>query len=502
MATSIGEAVLTIGLDDSAVTKGMAGIGASLKKHSRAIGLGMTAVGGSIMAIGVTSVKAFADMGDEVHKMSLRTGIATESLSRLKYASELGGSSLGAVEKGIKRMASTLQDARDGLSTSVDAMDALGLSAEEFDGLNPEEAFMKLAGAVAGIEDPLIRSALAQDVFGKAGTEMLPMLSEGTEGLRNMMKQAEKFGVIMDKDAAEAAAKLTDQMTQLKGGFQKIQASIAENLIPVLIPLIDKIRDAISKVSAWMKENPGLTKTIIIVASAIGGLLAVLGPIVIMLPGIIAALPLLGAAFAVLTGPVGLIIAAIVGLIAIGVLLVKHWDSIKLFFIGLWATIVDIFKKHWDKILLILFPAAGIVVMIIRNWGAIVGFFKNMWASVKDIFFSNINAIIRQINKLIDIINIIPSVNIGQIGEVGGKVKGYAQGGMITEPTLLSSLRTGKPYGIAGEAGPERIVPGGGQTITNNFQIAQLVVREDADVPRIARELYVMQQQRARGAGA
>jgi len=459
MATSIGEAVLTIGLDDSQVTKGMKGIGASLKKHSKAIGLGMTAVGGSIMAIGLTSVKAFAEMGDEVHKMSLRTGIATESLSRLKYAAELGGASLGDVEKANKRLASTLQDAAMGLGTSVDALASLGLEIQDFDNLNPEESFMLMAGAVADIKDPLMRSALAQDIFGKSGTELLPMLAQGTEGLKAMMAEAEKFGPIMDQEAAEAAAKLTDQMAQLKGGFKKIQASIAEQLIPVLIPLIDKIRNAISVVAAWMKENPGLTKTIIVIVGAIAGLLTVLGPLLIFLPGIISLLPILGAAFAVLTGPVGLIIAAIVGLIAVGVLLVKNWDNIKLFFVGMWATI-------------------------------------------KDIFFSNINAIIDQINKLIGIINKVPGLNIGKIGKLGGDVKGFAQGGMITEPTMLSSLRTGRSYGIAGESGPERIVPGGGQTITNNFQIAQLVVREDADVPKIARELYVMQQQRARGAGA
>jgi len=460
MATSIGEAVLTIGLDDSAVTKGMKGIGASLKQHSKAIGMGMTAVGGTILAIGATSVKAFAEMGDEVHKMSLRTGIATESLSRLKYAAELGGASLSTVEKGVKRMASTLQDAKDGLATSVDAMDALGLSAEEFDGLDAEQAFMKMAGAVAAIEDPLTRSALAQDVFGRAGTEMLPMLSEGAEGLMAMMEQAEKFAVVMDKDAAEAAAKLTDQMTQLKGGFQKIQGAIAEKLIPILIPLIDKIVLAISNVSAWMKANPELTKTIITIVGVIGGLLAVLGPIVLLLPTIAAALPILGAAFAVLTGPVGLVIAAIIGLIAVGVLLVKNWDNIKLFFIGVWATI-------------------------------------------KDIFFSNINAIIGMINNLIGLINKIPGVNIGKIGELGGggKAKGYAQGGLITEPTMLSSLRTGKPYGIAGESGPETITPGVGAGVVNNFSITQLIVREEADVQRIARELYTMQQMRLRGAG-
>ena len=69
----------------------------------------------------------------------------------------------------------------------------------------------------------------------------------------------------------------------------------------------------------------------------------------------------------------------------------------------------------------------------------------------------------------------------------------YAGGGDITEPTLLYGLRSQKPYAIAGEAGPERVVPQGQGTITNNFSIAQLVVREEADVRRVARELYKLQ---------
>jgi predicted DNA-binding WGR domain protein len=67
-------------------------------------------------------------------------------------------------------------------------------------------------------------------------------------------------------------------------------------------------------------------------------------------------------------------------------------------------------------------------------------------------------------------------------------VPGYAGGGDILEPTLLSSMRTGRPYAIAGENGPERVVPGGGGgnvNITGTFYI-----REEADIPKVARELH------------
>ena len=66
---------------------------------------------------------------------------------------------------------------------------------------------------------------------------------------------------------------------------------------------------------------------------------------------------------------------------------------------------------------------------------------------------------------------------------------GFAHGGMIPEPTLLTSLRTGLPYATAGERGPERVSPvgaGGGDVIVSGNTF---IVRHDADIDLIATAL-------------
>jgi len=78
-----------------------------------------------------------------------------------------------------------------------------------------------------------------------------------------------------------------------------------------------------------------------------------------------------------------------------------------------------------------------------------------------------------------------------------GRLGVYDKGGLITEPTLLYGLKSLKPYAIAGKRGTEVVSPSGG-TITNNFNIAELVVREEADVRRIARELRRLDSLRPR----
>tara|TARA_Y100000310_G_scaffold345852_1_gene471415 strand:+ start:16998 stop:18602 length:1605 start_codon:yes stop_codon:yes gene_type:complete len=461
--------------------KQVQGFGKTLLNNSKAIGVGMTAAGAGILAAGLMSVKTFAEMGDEVQKMALKTGFSTERLSELRFAAEQSGASIESIDKAVKRMSKSLIDADRGLETYQRSFDALGLSTEEVLKLSPEEQFNTISMALAEVEDQALKSALAQEIFGRAGTELLPLLAQGADGIAELAAEAKELGIVFDQEAANSAAKLTDDMNSMQRSMDGVKVNIAQALIPVLIPLIKKITSVIKSITEWLKANPILSKVIIVVVGAIGALLAVLGPLMIFLPGIIAALPLLGVAFAAITGPIGLIVAAIAGAIAIGVLIVKNWDtikekaaqiwgSIKDFFVGIWDKIKDVFKDHWDKILLILFPAAGIIALFAKNWDKVADFFKDIWDKVKSAtvsafdsiketimgaFRTAVNFVIDQLNKLIRLINRIPGVSIGELGRIeapmGPVLPGFQRGGIVPGPV-------GRPMAAIVHGG-ERIMP-------------------------------------------
>ncbi len=398
-------------------------------------------------------------------------------------------------------------------------------------------------------------------MFGsiEAGSAILALTGDNAEMFAadlDAMANAEGAATEAADEMAESTAR---QMDEMNASFGDIIMTIGNVLLPVLKDLMDGIKPIIQGIKDWMEANPGLVDKITKVVLIVGGLLVTLGPLLIMLPGIISALPILGAAFGVLLGPVGLVIAAIAGIIAIGVLIVKNWDNIKArakiiwdgivsFFKGVWDKIVGFFKDNWDKILAILFPAVGIPILIARNWDTIKDFFKGLWDNVASIFknawdgivnflsgipgrigqvFSTIKDIILSpfraawrgietgLNWLIDAINSISFTIPDWVPFIGGNTFGidipnitlpeFKHGTMITEPTLLSSLRTGRPQGIAGEAGPERLLgvaeTRGGGMVTNNFNIANLIVREEADVQKIARHLFRLQQDKSRALG-
>ena len=141
--------------------------------------------------------------------MALRTGFSTETLSELRVAADLSGTSLKSMETGVRKMQRTISEAGEGVALATDALDKLGVTTDDLAGKSPEEQFELLTNALAGLTDQNEKVAVAMDVFGKSGVDLLPMLASGKEGLDAMKQKAHDLGLVMDQEAAEKAAKLT-----------------------------------------------------------------------------------------------------------------------------------------------------------------------------------------------------------------------------------------------------------------------------------------------------
>jgi hypothetical protein len=70
-----------------------------------------------------------------------------------------------------------------------------------------------------------------------------------------------------------------------------------------------------------------------------------------------------------------------------------------------------------------------------------------------------------------------------------GQLEENANGGLIRNPTLLTDIATGRPYGTMAENEAEYIVPTdrmGGITLVQNIDMSGAVVRSDADIERLS----------------
>ena len=169
----------------------------------------------------------------------------------------------------------------------------------------------------------------------------------------------------------------------LKQQISETVGEIGSNLLPVLEPLVQKFSEVATKISEWVKENPKLTQTILVIVGAIGTLLAIVGPIVMAIGSITLAMTAFNVATLPITGTIALVVGAITALIAIGVLLVKNWDEIKVACKTFIQTFIDNFNKLKEDI--------SKVIQDVIKWftdmkNKVGEAFRNLWQTGKDNF--------------------------------------------------------------------------------------------------------------------
>ncbi len=220
-------------------------------------------------------------LADRMDDLSKRTGIATDTLSVLGFAAERGGASLESVETGLRTLALRASDAANGLENSAREFRELGIDVKEADGSlkSVDDLLLEIADSFQKMDDQTRKAAAAQKIFGGRGIELLPILDEGREGLEAYRKEAERLGVVIDKETAQAASDLDDQMVNLTNAVQGIQIAFVTVLGPALDGILTSVTDAIVEFREWATETDSAKTSFSVLGTAIK---AVIGEITLV----------------------------------------------------------------------------------------------------------------------------------------------------------------------------------------------------------------------------
>ena len=223
-----------------------------------AIGAGLTATSGAILAPLAAAVSQFSSVGSAIADMAARTGMGAEGLSALGYAAGMTGASLEDVEKGVRKMQQNIADAAAGSKSAAKALASIGVSAADLAGLAPEQQMQRIADGLAAISDPAKRTSAAMDIFGRSGTALLPMMARGSAGMEAYAEEAERLGLIMSSEDAAAADALGDATDRLWGSLRGVTLQIGAALAPAVTDMADRISACVANVTRFVKENRGL----------------------------------------------------------------------------------------------------------------------------------------------------------------------------------------------------------------------------------------------------
>jgi hypothetical protein len=254
--SEIGALSVRIGADTADLQKGLKDAEKEVSNFSKYVNdvssdlKVFAATAGVAAAAAAVMGKRAIDAADAFNDLSERTGISTASLSRLEYAARFADLSLGELQQGILGLTRNMSAAQAGTGDAYQAFKALEIQFKNTDGSlrSTESLILDLADRFSTLQNGTDKTALAIQIFGKAGAQMIPFLNMGRDGIKDFADELEYFGGVVTPEAAAQAGIFNDNLDRLKAAAAGAAQQMSQALLPALNEILNGLL-AINKVS-------------------------------------------------------------------------------------------------------------------------------------------------------------------------------------------------------------------------------------------------------------
>lgn len=426
-------------------------------------GAGITTAAVGVAGAATAMVSKVADGADHVDKMSQKIGVSAEYYQEMDYVMGQSGMSIDSLQTSMRTLVGSMDGAANGNAKNAAAFERLGVAVTDSQGnLRTQEEVMKdTLSALQGVENQTEKAKLANELFGRSGSEMMPLLNGAAGSIDEMRERAHELGAVMSDDMVSDGAAFNDTMDDLQRSFGAIARDALGELMPALTEIGQQVVAMMPEISASLGP----------VISAIGKLIppvmqllkAILPPLMTLIQRLA---PVIGTVLKVAIDGVVLVIKGFsAAWTAVRTVVSAVWGSIKEAFtegtgvvMAIFGPLVNYYKEQWNNIRKVF---NGIIDFVT---GVFTGNWEKAWEGVKEIFGGVFNGLMEMfklpINFIINGINLfIKGLNMLKIPDwvpfVGGKslnireIPQLAKGGIVDKPTIAE----------IGEAGPEAVTP-------------------------------------------
>lgn len=334
-------------------------------------------------------------------------------------------------------------------SKAATEMNKLGLDVFDASGnmRSMEDIIGDLNGALAGMSDEERTKAIS-NIFNKRDLKSVnALLGTSAERWNEVGNAINNAGGAASQMADTQLDNMAGSLTMLKSALEGAGIAISDVLAPVVRKIADFITNLVTKFNELSPEAKKIIVVIGSIVAAIGPLILIFGALASSIGSIIGIIGVAGPIIAGLTIPFSSIIAIIAGVVAAGVFLYKHWDTVKKYAIAFKDGLVNTFN------------------LLKTTVTSVFNGIKNAITNPIQTAVNIVSTAINQIKKIINGAKLqlphfkLPHfvINGGKLPwGIGGKgtapsisVKWYAEGGIFDAASLIG----------VGEAGPEAVVP-------------------------------------------
>ncbi|MDC8446461.1 MAG: hypothetical protein LV471_11115 [Nitrosomonas sp.] len=241
--TTVGQLTIEMAANVARLQQDMAkarstvdGAMANIKKSADIAIKALGALGGALTLAAFSGfVRGAINTADEMSKLSQKIGVTVRDVAGLQLAFRQSGIEANTLQTSIAMLARKAAEGND-------AFQAMGVSTKNVDGTlkSTRQLLGEVADRFAGYEDGAAKTALAIELFGRAGADLIPLLNGGSAALDAFDEMANKLGLTLDTETAKQAEKFNDTLDLMGQGMQGIGRQIAAEMLPTFSGLADQ----------------------------------------------------------------------------------------------------------------------------------------------------------------------------------------------------------------------------------------------------------------------
>ena len=332
--------------------------------------MGIFAVAGAGAAAGGMAALMFksSDAAGRINDLSQKLMLSTDGFQEWEYVLGQNSIEIESLQGGVKKLADTFDAATNGNDKAKESFERVGLSLDDLKGKTPEQMLDMTIKALQGVKDPAEKAALANDLLGKSGSELAPILNLSGVELDNYKQKAHDLGIVMSEDAIKAGDDFGDKMDDVKSSLGAVGNEIGLTVMPAVQGFLDwilanmpaikenfnVILSAAGDAVKWIKDNMDWLIPVLTTAVGIFAGFQIMSGINTLMLAFSAAQTAITTAGGLMNivlaaNPFTLIAIAIGVLIGIGVTLWMNWDKIKEKAEALWAKIKEVWNNIKEK---------------------------------------------------------------------------------------------------------------------------------------------------------
>jgi hypothetical protein len=202
---------------------------------------GITAVASKLLALG----KSAAEYGDEIEHASRKTGISTDTLQGLKFAAAQSDVSFTQLQQGLFRLSRAMASVGQGNKQVAGAFQTVGLSASALKNMRLEDVLIHVSDAFAKSQDGAAKAAIAMQLFGRAGADLIPFLDQGSQNIDALTKKAHELGLVLSDQAIAKDAQFNESLKSLGAQLKMAAVGFGSDLTPAIQSMTDALSESL-----------------------------------------------------------------------------------------------------------------------------------------------------------------------------------------------------------------------------------------------------------------